>query len=318
MSNSMTSCFLTYGLSIIQDQEVIPCVQKAYDDAVQATTTIQNIFTNENVPVPAGFTNEDVNTKAKPLFHDTFFLDYLNKMGKLGTVQYAKFHSSSARKDIRAFFNNTLTQSSSMYDQTTEALQSKGMFIRSPYISVADKVENVEKKQYYSGLNPFSDKRTLNVVEIQDLSLNMETNILGVMISTGFGQTAASQKVRDYMLKGKDTSKKHVKKFGSVLANSDIQAPMTWDSSVIDSMEAPFSDKFMMFHMSTLSAAGISNYGAAMSQSLRSDLTFMYTRFTTEIAKFAKEGLDIMIENGWMEEPPQASDRDKMIKQRSE
>ncbi|GGK08331.1 hypothetical protein GCM10007063_33400 [Lentibacillus kapialis] len=316
MANSMTRCFLSYGLGVIQDQDIRPQIQQAYDDAVQMTTTIQDIFTAEEIPIPVGFTNQDVNIKAKRLFQDTFFLDYINKMGKLGTAQYARYHSGSSRQDIRAFFSNCISQSSAMYDHSTETKLAKGLLIRSPYIAISNKVEHAGNKQYFSGVNPFSDTRSLNAVEISHLSLNMETNILGVMISTAFGQTAASQKVREYMLKGKDMAKKHIKTFGKLLAGSDIQAPMTWDSSIVDSTDAPFSDKLMMYHMSLLSASGIGNYGLAAAQSLRSDLAMTYPRLAADIAQFTKDGADIMVKNGWLEVPPQAADRNKLIKQK--
>jgi hypothetical protein len=39
-----------------------------------------------------------------------------------------------------------------------------------------------------------------------------------------------------------------------------------------------------------------------------------YIRLTAEIAAFAEDGLNIMIDNGWLEQPPQATDRDKLAK----
>ncbi|MEK3887498.1 DUF3231 family protein [Bacillus sp. FSL K6-3431] len=39
------------------------------------------------------------------------------------------------------------------------------------------------------------------------------------------------------------------------------------------------------------------------------DLGLVYTRLMAKIAKYAEEGANIMIDNGWMEEPPKAANR---------
>ncbi|WP_397428635.1 DUF3231 family protein [Priestia koreensis] len=38
----------------------------------------------------------------------------------------------------------------------------------------------------------------------------------------------------------------------------------------------------------------------------------MYTRLCAEIINYAADGAHMMIENGWMEQPPQAADRRKL------
>lgn len=239
-------------------------------------------------------------------------------MGKLATPQYARFQALSTREDIRTFFSNCLSSSSMQFNQTTEALLSKGLLVRPPYISVPQKVDFIKNKNYMDGSSLFSDKRTLNAIEIGHLYHNTETNVLGFMVCVGFGQTAGSQKIRDYMLRGKDIAKKHIKVFADRLMESDIQAPMSWDESAKDSTEAPFSDKLMMYHMSLLAASSIASYGLAAGESLRGDLALTFTRLAAEVAQYAKDGTDIMIKNGWMEKPPQADDRDQIIKQKTQ
>lgn len=319
MIESMFKCVYAYGLQLVADDEDIrPLVQEAYDQSVRYLTTIQTIFEAENFPVPVGFTEEhDLNKEAKPLFDDTFFLDYLNKNAKIASPQYATFHAMSTRQDVRNFFAQCLTDRSQMYDKTTEMMLNKGLLIRPPTISIPHQVDFVDDKKYVSGFSPFSDTRPLNVVEISHLFSNIESNLLGFMLITGFGQTAASQEVRDFMLKGKDISKKHVKKFADKLIASDIQAPMTWDAAVLDSTDPPFSDKLMMFQINTLIQASIGRYGLSAGASFRKDLPMMYTRLNAEISKYANEGAEILIKNKWMEEPPRADDRDKIIKQKN-
>lgn len=72
-SNSMISRVFSYGLGFIQDQDVRVHVQTAYDQAIQTLDGLEEIFAKENFPFPVGFTEHDVNIKAKRLFDDTFF-----------------------------------------------------------------------------------------------------------------------------------------------------------------------------------------------------------------------------------------------------
>jgi hypothetical protein len=71
----------------------------------------------------------------------------------------------------------------------------------------------------------------------------------------------------------------------------------------------------MMFHSTAmLGSIIIANYGLAIGSSLRTDLLTNYVKFTAEISKHAKAGVDIMIENEWMEQPPQAVNHENLSK----
>jgi hypothetical protein len=75
-----------------------------------------------------------------------------------------------------------------------------------------------------------------------------------------------------------------------------------WEKNLLDSK------------MSLLSAAGVGNYTTAAAASQRNDLVITYERLSLEFAKFAKSGLDIMIKNNWLEQPPGLLDREKLAK----
>ncbi|MDY0395572.1 DUF3231 family protein [Virgibacillus halophilus] len=66
--------------------------------------------------------------------------------------------------------------------------------------------------------------------------------------------------------------------------------------------------------VTTLIASGLGQYGAAMAASPRHDLGVHYTRLMAELANYSNDGAKIMIENGWMEQPPIAADRKKLAK----
>ncbi|MGZ4111722.1 MAG: DUF3231 family protein [Tumebacillaceae bacterium] len=154
--------------------------------------------------------------------------------------------------------------------------------------------------------------RPLNAVEIATLWSNILTNTLGKALIMGFSQVAKSKTVREYFVRGKEIAKKNMKIFSGYLLEEDIPSPITWDSDVKDSTSAPFSDKLMLTHTVGLIAAGLGNYGIAMSSSSRSDLITAYGRLMLEVAQYADDGATMMIDNGWLEAPPQAEDRNKL------
>lgn len=87
---------------------------------------------------------------------------------------------------------------------------------------------------------------------------------------------------------------------------------MPWDSGVIESTDAPFSDKLFLYHVTILVAAGTGNYGIAAAASPRKDIASNYVKLAAEIASYAEDGAKKMIENGWLEEPPQLANQNEM------
>ncbi|WP_419394369.1 DUF3231 family protein [Cytobacillus praedii] len=142
----------------------------------------------------------------------------------------------------------------------------------------------------------------------------MQTNAIGKALITGFAQTAKTDEVKQYLLRGKELSQKYIDIFSNFLIKEDLPAPMSWDSSVTDSTTSVFSDKLIMFHISAMIAAGVGNFGMAMAASPRKDLGLKYASLIPEISLYAADGAKIMIKHGWMEEPPQADDRKDLSK----
>ncbi|SDJ03636.1 DUF3231 family protein [Natribacillus halophilus] len=103
----------------------------------------------------------------------------------------------------------------------------------------------------------------------------------------------------------------------SYLPIKTISRLLTSDAGVTASTVAPFSDKLMMFFTSGLIATSIGYYGTAMAMSPRKDIITDYSRLTAEIMKYSAESAKILIDNGWMEEPPLAKDRDKLAENKN-
>jgi len=68
---------------------------------------------------------------------------------------------------------------------TTEYLLKKGVFAKPPNVTMPKQAEFIEDKNYMSGLNFFSQKRTLNTIEVGYLYESLEFHIFFMKIING-------------------------------------------------------------------------------------------------------------------------------------
>lgn len=313
-ASTMIICGVKYFLATVQDEDIRSLLQYALDFTQERVQTITKILNDEDYPIPIGFTDQDVDTKAPRLYSDALILSYMMNMGRFSLTGESLLFSLSARDDIVTFYSECLNQSKKLADKGRKLAIQKGLFIRSPYLPPPKQVDFVKKQSFLNGW--MGDRRPLLGIEIANLVYNAERNALGEALITGFSQVAKTREVRQYMLRGREISEKHFEVFSSVLHEEHLSSTKNVTAEVTDSIVPPFSDKLIMFHIAGLIASGIGQYGAAMSTSPRRDLGVMYTRLMAEIAKYSKDGANIMIDNGWMEQPPIAADRDELAKRK--
>jgi Protein of unknown function (DUF3231) len=315
MNDSMSHCILEYFSVHAQDEEIRPLVEFA---KVLTNTNIEKmveIFKEEGISIPVGFSVEkDVNFNAPRLYSDEFKLSFLDHMSKSGLLAYSGFISMSTRKDIRSYFIKGLNETTKLLNSCTDVALLKGLYVRPPYIEYPTRSDFVDNKSYLSGFSFFSKERPLNAIEISYLFMNIKTNLIGTKLSLSFAQTSPREEVQKWMLRGSEISKKHIKIFSKHLIDNNIQSPMSSDVAITDETTPPFSDKLTLFFMTFLSAVGVGNYSTAAAASQRSDLVLNYERLSLEVAQFAKEGANIMIKNGWLEQPPGTVDKKHLSK----
>lgn len=312
IADSMSLCVINYFLVHIEDEDIHQLLKHAQDVSQQHLEIIQGILTEEGVQIPQGFTEQDVNLQAKRLFSDIFYLNYIHNMTKGGLVTYGRVLQNVFREDIHSFFSKCMTSTLKLKWEATRILLEKGLATRPPNIPYPDKIEFIQKQSFM--LEGLGRRSILTALEVTNLYANVTTNYLGSSIATAFSQVAESDKVRKYILRGKEIAIKHAKVFASYLEMNSLPVPMSSDQEVTDSTETVFSDKLIMFHFSMMIYAGIGNYGVAISESQRSDLVVDYTRLLAEIMKYSEDGVNIMIANEWLEQPPTSEDRRGLAK----
>jgi hypothetical protein len=313
INDTLAVCVNSYFLEKVEDEEVRPIIERTLKIAKSNLSILQELFHKEDFPLPIGFTDKDVNPLAPRLFSDIFVLVYLREMSLLATAQNSAALGLASRSDVFGFHKSVLDQSVAMQDLIRELMLKQGTYVRPPFISVPDRVDFVEKQRFLAGF--LGKKRALTSVEISHLFLNVQTNYIGKALIIGFAQTVQNEEVKRYLIRGIHMAQKHVDIFSDYLKKENLPAPMSWDTGVTDSTTKVFSDKLIMFHVSAMIAAGVGNYGMAMAASPRKDIGVKYASLIPEISLYAEDGANIMIKNGWMEEPPQADDRNQLIQQ---
>ncbi|MEO2077084.1 MAG: DUF3231 family protein [Bacillus sp. (in: firmicutes)] len=312
LNDTITICINKFFLEKVEDKEVRPIIEFVLNSAKGNIAIMEDIFTKESFPIPIGFTDQDVDPKAPKLFSDTFVLMFLRHMSILAMAASSAALGVATRPDMVEFHKRVLKIGVKLQDFTRDLMLKQGTYIRPPYISVPDKVDFVKRQHFLAGF--LGHKRPLTSVEITHLFLNVQTNAIGKTLITGYAQVAQSKEVKQYCLRGMEIAQKHVDIFSDFLRKEDLPIPMSWDSALTDTTVPVFSDKLIMFNVAGMIAAGVGNYGMAMAASPRRDVGMKYASLIPEIALYAEDGANIMIKHGWMEEPPQADDRGKLIK----
>lgn len=313
MNDSGLICQFQYFLAKAEDKEIRPLIQQALDLAQGNITALTEIFNKEKYPIPYGLKlDEDVDVSAPRLYSDTYVLNYLHQAAQIALQAYSISLSLVVRADVYSFFNECISQLTTFLRRVKELLLSKGLYIRSPYLPTPDNIDFVKSQSFLTGY--FGERRPLICMEISNLYANFQRNALGVATLIGFSQVAKSKEVRQFLIRGKEIASKHCEVFGSIMREDDLPVPMLFDTEVTDSTTYTFSDKLMMFYTTALIALSLGYYGASIGGSPRRDLGVQYGRLSLEILKYAEDGANIMIKNGWLEEPPKALDRDELAK----
>ncbi|MFD2759672.1 DUF3231 family protein [Lentibacillus juripiscarius] len=311
INDTASICMIKHFLATVEDPDVRPILEHALQLSQTHIQKLNALYNEENYPVPQGFSeNQDLNKDAPRLFSDNYMLMFLHQMAQISLNAYSVSKSLAVRSDINEFYAQCLTEAIQLDTMAKNTLLSKGLYVRSPYIPYPEKVDFVKKQSFLTGW--FGERRPLLSLEMTNLYSNFQRNSLGIATLIGFSQVAESKKVAQFFVRGKEIASKHNEIFGSVLREDDLPVPMASDTYVTESKVSPLSDKLMMFTVTGLIALGVGYYGTSISTSMRRDLTVHYNRIIQEILKYSEDDANILINNGWMEEPPRARDRDEL------
>ncbi|MED1205504.1 DUF3231 family protein [Heyndrickxia acidicola] len=311
---TLTLHMLAYLIATAKDDDAKAIMENLYEKIKPYIHKIETIFQNENAVVPIGFTEVDVNKSAPALYENGMDILWLRLMKEISMGMHTLHLSMSTRDDIILLYQELTALTQEVYASCTQYLLKKGFLATPPYVSMPNSVEFVKSKSYMSGFNLIGDKRSLNTVEIAHLYHSIGSNITGMQLIISFAQTAKDPEIKKYFVKGKELAQSIITAFSSFFIESNLPIPVSSGGSMTTSTEPPYSDKFMMYVVSLLCSFSLGSNALGTAFSLRNDISAKVMISAKDVFEYAHEGAKLMVKNGWMEEPPQAEDRNKLSK----
>lgn len=315
INDTMSICFSKHFLAHVKDEEARPLVQKALQLSEAHVESIRAIFTAEQFPIPIGFSEEDVHLAAPALYYDPFAISFVYGMSRIALMNYGAMTATVARRDVLDFFNGCVQSSLSLYNESVELMQYKGIYDRPPKIPYPKKAEFVQRQSFLNGV--MGHRRELNVLELAELFSNIERNYFGNVLLMGLAQSVKDPEVKSYLLRGKALVEEQIKALNDILMESDLFRTVPIAVEATDSTDPVFSERMIMFLLSTLNSAAIAYLGHSLGVTSRNDLSAYYIKTISKVMAFAEDGFNLMIRREWLEQPPQAADRKALIAPRT-
>ncbi|MGD6896607.1 DUF3231 family protein [Bacillus infantis] len=306
--------FLEYFIEKADDPQARNILGGLWQELNFYVAEMENLFSEQGMVKPVGFTSEDVNLEAPKLYDNGFDIMFVRVLKEVSMGLYTLGMNMTYNKKVMAIYEGLTTVTQKIYKLSTRYLLENGILSLPPKVTMQKKTEFIKSKKYMEGFKLIGEKRPLSALEVGILHHNLEVNNIGMQLITGFAQCAQNKEARQYFLKGKDLAKKQVKVMEELLLDGDVHLFATSGATVTTSTVPPFSDKLMMHCIYILNGFGLIGSGTGGFFSLRNDLAMKTLLLAKDVYFYAQEGINIKIKNGWFEEPPQMENRSQIIK----
>ncbi|MBG9656495.1 DUF3231 family protein [Cytobacillus firmus] len=307
--------FLEYFIEKSDEQEARNILGGLWQELNFYVKEMEELFSDQGMVKPVGFTSADVNLEAPKLYDNGFDIMFLRVLKEVSMGLYTLNMNMTYNKKVLSIYEGLTTVTQKIYKLSTFYLLEKGILSLPPKVTMPKNIEYIKSKKYMDGFKLTGDKRALNDLEIGILHHNMEANNIGMQLITGFAQCAQNKEAKKYFLKGKELAKKQIKMMEEILLEGDVQFSATSGATVTTSTVPPFSDKLMMHCIYILNGFSLVGSGTGAFFSLRNDIAMKSMILAKDIYFYAQEGIKIKIKNGWFEEPPQMEDRPGLIRE---
>jgi len=308
---TLSLCVNKYMLHTIKDPEIKSLFRLANQRSIEHIEFLKKIFKKEKFPVPNGFTEEeDVNFEAPPLFSDVLCLKSLNMMSTHGANEYSLAITASIREDIVDFYYQCNIDAMELYKKSKNLLISKQLYQRPPAYLPPKKVNII--KAYHYVTDVFGKRRPLNTIESGHIFYNLNKSMVIKAMIMGFIQVTKNPSVSSLLEKSIQVKNKHIDVFSSLLTKDNLHIPKSVETEVTNSTVSPFSDRLILLQIGFFFGVAVTYYNTAVIASMRADISAHCEKAALNCLWIYSRIGKAMIDNQWMEQPPQADDRKRL------
>lgn len=194
--------------------------------------------------------------------------------------------------------------------KSKDLLISKKLYQQPPTYITPNKVEMIEHYHYVTDV--FGKQRPINTIESGHAYFNLNKTFIAKAMILGFSQVSKNQNVRALLEKSLQVKNKHIDIFSSLLTKDNLHLPQSCETEVTNSNISPFSDRLMLLQTGFFFGVAVTYYNAALIASMRADISAHCEKAALDsLWIYSRIGKD-MIDNQWMEQPPQADDRKRL------
>lgn len=206
IQNSAVVCILKHFLSYLQDSEIKPIVEESLRICQSQSEQIKKIYAEEQLPIPKGFSDADVDLSAPPLYSDLYALSFVYRVSQVNLTFFASNTTKVARNDVVSFFTMGLESITKLYKQSLNVMLSKGVYDRPPKIKYPEIAEYVQEQSFLGKW--FGEQRPLTSLELGEIFFIIERNYIGLLLIIGAIQVMKDKEIKQFLLKGKKLSEK--------------------------------------------------------------------------------------------------------------
>ncbi len=311
LAETQAVSMLKHMVAKSKDPDYYTVLQLQLDTASKNIELMKEMFNIIQHPIPFAFGENDVDINTPQLFDEEFSVKYTRLMTKIILLNHSLSFSECTRSDFRSLFSRFVDGAKGVIDRADDVLLAKGVYSKPPYIIAPDTVDFVQRKSYYGSF--FGNKRPLNALEIINIFKILEYKMVMKALKLGFSQVVKSDEIRKHLNQGVLFTDKQIKALRPIIEREGLPAPIQLDYQVTDSKESPYSDKLILFHIINVVGYLINLYGLGLSRILKKDIAVTYIRFIADLLAYSKDGVDLLIKNGWLEKIPGTADRRELI-----
>ena len=218
---------LEYFIEKSDDQQATNIMGGLWQELNYYVLQMEEIFKEQGMVKPIGYTTADVNLEAPKLYDNGFDIMFVRILKEVSMGLYTINMNMAYNAKVMQIYEGLTTVTQKIYKLATLYLLEKGILTLPPKVTMPKTTEFIESKKYMSGFNPFVKKRALNDIELGILHHGIETNNIGLQLITGFAQCAQNKDAKQYFTKGMELAKKTIKTFSEILLDSNVQFSAT-------------------------------------------------------------------------------------------